>query len=71
MQIYSADTREHVCCDYCGAIPSAASLDNCSPANTMEGPLAAVVPGSPAGWLGALEKFGSLAPAAVRQPKPS
>ena len=63
MQIYSKERhggeRAHVCYDYCGVLPRAATLDACTPANTMEGPVSPVVPGSPAGWLGALERFGS------------
>jgi gamma-glutamyltranspeptidase/glutathione hydrolase len=70
--VYHAASKEHVCIDHTGVIPAAAGDDLASgritDENKQTGPLAVVVPGSPAGWLAVLERYGSLAPSDVFAP---
>jgi gamma-glutamyltranspeptidase/glutathione hydrolase len=79
MQIFSKTAGEHAVIDYCGVSPAAADCRNPSPADPTQkmfdvpgakttGPLAPVVPGSPAGWFAVLEKFGTLSALEVFAP---
>ena len=64
MQIRHAATGEHNCIDYSGQIPAAASYelyaDDASGDRQTSGPISPVVPGSAAGWLAALDRYGTL-----------
>ncbi|HET9017251.1 MAG TPA: gamma-glutamyltransferase family protein [Thermomicrobiaceae bacterium] len=53
----SGDT---VCLNYGGPVPAAASAGNLDAACVDVGPRAGVVPGIPAGWFAALERFGTM-----------
>jgi gamma-glutamyltranspeptidase/glutathione hydrolase len=70
MQIRHAASGEHNCIDYCGVVPAAASYDlyKDSPDLQNGGPLSPTIPGSAAGWLAALERYGTLSAAAVFAP---
>ena len=79
MQIFHKESGEHVVIDYCGVSPAAADCTNPSPSDPSvnmfdvpgaktEGPLAPVVPGSPAGWFAVLERFGTCTPLEVFTP---
>jgi gamma-glutamyltranspeptidase/glutathione hydrolase len=70
MQIRHAASGEHNCIDYCGVLPSNASYDlyEHNPDLQNGGPLSPTVPGSAAGWLAALERYGSLSAATVFAP---
>ena len=63
-------TGEHTCIDYCGTVPGAVrhELYAGKPDIQNEGPLSPTVPGSAAGWLAALERFGTLSAAEVFAP---
>ena len=70
MQINTA-TGEHAACDYAGTIPAAADFGRFydgQPDNANCGPLSVLVPGSAAGWLAVLERFGSKTAAEVFAP---
>lgn len=61
MQIYDAKTKTHTCLDYQGWSPYAAerSLFD-DPQQMLRGVKSAMVPGAPAGWCAALERFGTM-----------
>jgi gamma-glutamyltranspeptidase/glutathione hydrolase len=69
MQVKTA-RGEHAACDYAGTIPAGAnySLFDGKPDNANCGPLSPLVPGSAAGWLAVLERFGSKSAAEVFAP---
>eukprot|EP01052_Picozoa_sp_SAG31_P001215 SAG31_NODE_41_length_31342_cov_8.029286_5_plen_337_part_00 len=68
MQLLCAETGEHVTIDYCGRIPQAATPALMTPQARNQGPRSPTVPGSPAGWLAVLERFGSMTAAQVFAP---
>ena len=53
---------------YGGAFPAAANPETLDAASINIGPKASTVPGSPAGWFTALERYGTLDPEAVLAP---
>jgi gamma-glutamyltranspeptidase/glutathione hydrolase len=66
MQIYHAKTNTHICMDYQGWSPYAAepsAFDGVL--QTQRGIKSLMVPGSPAGWCAALERFGTMDRASV------
>ena len=66
MQIYHAKTDTHICLDYQGWSPYAADRSLFKDAGEMQiGLKSVMVPGSPAGWLAALERFGTMDRASV------
>ncbi len=66
MQIYHAKTDTHICLDYQGWSPYAAERSVFSgPEQMQRGIKSLMVPGSPAGWCAALERFGSMDRASV------
>lgn len=66
MQIYHAKTKTHICLDYQGWSPYAAERSVFANADQMfRGVKSWMVPGSPAGWLTALERFGTMDRASV------
>jgi gamma-glutamyltranspeptidase/glutathione hydrolase len=66
MQIYHAQTKTHTCLDYQGWSPYAADRDVFEgPEQMQRGLLSPMVPGSPAGWCAALERFGTMDRASV------
>lgn len=61
MQIYHAKTDTHTCLDYQGWSPYAAKRDIFTRAEQLQrGIMSPMVPGSPAGWCAALERFGTM-----------
>ena len=61
MQIYHAKSDTHICLDYQGWSAYAADRDKYqTPEQLQRGVLSPVVPGSPAGWCAALERFGTM-----------
>ena len=66
MQIYHAKTNTHICLDYQGVSPYAAERSVFEgPDQMMRGVKSHMVPGSPAGWCAALERFGTMDRASV------
>jgi gamma-glutamyltranspeptidase/glutathione hydrolase len=66
MQIYHAKTDTHICLDYQGWSPYAAERERFSgPEQMQRGVMSVMVPGSPAGWCAALERFGTMDRASV------
>ena len=66
MHIYHAKTNTHTCLDYQGWSPYAATVDQFASAEEMQiGLKSVMVPGSPAGWCAALERFGTMDRASV------
>ena len=60
MAITLPGASEPVILDYSGGAPYEATLDNMTPDAMEAGPRAMLVPGAPAGWLSALDRYGSL-----------
>jgi gamma-glutamyltranspeptidase/glutathione hydrolase len=61
MQIYHAKTNTHICLDYQGWSPYAAERTVFEgPEQMLRGIKSLMVPGSPAGWCAALERFGTM-----------
>ena len=61
MQIYHAKTNTHICLDYQGWSPYAAERSAFTGGEDMQrGVKSPMVPGSPAGWCAALERFGTM-----------
>ncbi|HEY7035837.1 MAG TPA: gamma-glutamyltransferase, partial [Thermomicrobiales bacterium] len=66
MQIYHAPTKTHTCLDYQGWSPYAADRSVfAGPEQLLRGILSPMVPGAPAGWCAALERFGTMDRASV------
>jgi len=66
MQIYHAKTNTHTCLDYQGWSPYAAERSVFEgPDQMLRGIKSPMVPGSPAGWCAALERFGTMDRASV------
>lgn len=66
MQIYHAKSKTHICLDYQGWSPYAAERSLFSgPEEMIQGIKSPMVPGSPAGWCAALERFGTMDRASV------
>ena len=66
MQIYHAKTDTHICLDYQGWSPYAVDRSLFQgPEQMLHGLLSNMVPGSPAGWCAALERFGTMDRASV------
>jgi gamma-glutamyltranspeptidase/glutathione hydrolase len=66
MTIYHAESKTHTCLDYQGWSPYAAERTLYQrPEDAYYGLLAPMVPGSPAGWCAALERFGTMDRATV------
>lgn len=66
MQIYHAKSKTHICLDYQGWSPYAATRDAFQGGDDMQrGVKSVMVPGSPAGWCAALERFGTMDRASV------
>lgn len=66
MQIYHAKSKTHTCLDYQGWSPYAAERSVFANADQMlRGIKSPMVPGSPAGWCAALERFGTMDRASV------
>src|SRR5438067_7747296 len=69
MLVYRAASGEHLALDYLGTAPRAASLETVRSSDDLQNtPKGALVPGNLAGWLAALERFGTLDRAAVFAP---
>ena len=68
LHIYSARKKEHKIIDYVGLTPKATELSLYDYQKQDEGPLSPLVPGACGGWLLALERYGSMDPAAVFAP---
>jgi len=60
MAITLPGASEPVILDYSGGAPHEATLGNMTPESMADGPRSMLVPGAPAGWLTALERYGSL-----------
>jgi gamma-glutamyltranspeptidase/glutathione hydrolase len=61
MQIYHAKSNTHICLDYQGWSPYAAEPSLFESVEQMQrGIKSLMVPGSPAGWCAALERFGTM-----------
>lgn len=66
MHIYHAKTNTHTCLDYQGWSPYAAEPSQFKePVEIQRGVKSVNVPGSPAGWCAALERFGTMDRASV------
>lgn len=66
MQIYHAKSNTHICLDYQGWSPYAADRSVFKgPDQMLRGIKSLMVPGSPAGWCAALERFGTMDRASV------
>jgi gamma-glutamyltranspeptidase/glutathione hydrolase len=66
MQIYHAKSNTHICLDYQGWSPYAAERSIFEgPDQMLRGIRSLMVPGSPAGWCAALERFGTMDRASV------
>lgn len=66
MQIYHAKSNTHICLDYQGWSPYAAERALFTgPEQLLRGIKSPMVPGSPAGWCAALERFGTMDRASV------
>jgi gamma-glutamyltranspeptidase/glutathione hydrolase len=66
MQIYHAKTNTHTCIDYQGWSPYAAERSVFEDVEQLQrGIKSVMVPGSPAGWCAALERFGTMDRASV------
>jgi len=65
MSITLPGATEPIVLDYSGGAPYEATLDNVTPESMVAGPRAMLVPGAPAGWLTALERYGTLPPERV------
>lgn len=66
MQIYHAKSNTHICLDYQGWSPYAAEVSAFNdPVELQRGVKSWMVPGSPAGWCAALERFGTMDRASV------
>lgn len=68
MLIYLGRTGELKVLDYRGTIPYEAKIASMNEETKEEGIFASCVPGSPAGWAAALEKYGTMSLADVLQP---
>lgn len=70
MHIYHVDKQEHKILDFMGRSPGATSLEIFSPVDPAadRGPLFSFVPGACAGWLAALERYGTMDAATVFAP---
>lgn len=60
MAITLPGASEPVILDYAGGAPYEATLDTMTPDTMAAGPRSMLVPGAPAGWLTALERYGRL-----------
>lgn len=66
MQIYHAKSNTHICLDYQGWSPYAAERSVFEgPDQMLRGIKSPMVPGAPAGWCAALERFGTMDRASV------
>ncbi|MEZ4676686.1 MAG: gamma-glutamyltransferase family protein [Caldilineaceae bacterium] len=66
MQIYHAKSKTHICLDYQGWSPYAAERTLFTDAEELlRGIKSPMVPGAPAGWCAALERFGTMDRATV------
>ncbi|MGH9176629.1 MAG: gamma-glutamyltransferase, partial [Vicinamibacterales bacterium] len=65
MSITLPGASEPVILDYSGGAPFEATLDTMTPVTMADGPRSLLVPGAPAGWLTALERYGNLPPERV------
>ena len=69
MHLFSAQKQEHKIIDYMGAAPENATIDLFEgDVMPMKGAKMAITPGACAGWLSALEKYGTMDPATVFAP---
>ena len=69
MHFYHAASGTHQVIDYMGTTPAGAHLHLYdSDEKHTKGPLTPLVPGAPAGWLAALEKYGTMDPIDVFAP---
>jgi gamma-glutamyltranspeptidase len=76
MQVHHAASGEHNTLDYCGRVPFAAAPGpgegglggRLTPHSKSVGPLSSVVPGSPAGWLEMLRRYGTMSAAEAFAP---
>lgn len=60
MSITLPGAREPIVLDYSGGAPLEATIDTMQPGDMATGPRSILVPGAPAGWLTALERYGNL-----------
>jgi gamma-glutamyltranspeptidase/glutathione hydrolase len=65
MSISPPGASAPVVLDYSGGAPREIAIDAMTPAAVEAGPRSLLVPGAPAGWLAALERYGTLPPARV------
>ncbi|MBI1790883.1 MAG: gamma-glutamyltransferase, partial [Acidobacteria bacterium] len=68
MLIYIAKERKVYALDMMGTSPAAATIDKFTERDCDEGYLAPIVPGSLAGWVAALDRFGTLSLGDVFEP---
>jgi gamma-glutamyltranspeptidase / glutathione hydrolase len=62
MMITTPGATQPIVLDFSGPVPGAARAEDTTEAETFSGPKSSLVPGSPAGWFAALERFGKLPP---------
>lgn len=65
MSITLPGATEPIVLDYSGGAPMEATLENMTAGSMEAGPTAMLVPGAPAGWLTALERYGTMSPERV------
>ena len=69
MHLYSAKDGAHQILDYMGVTPAGAKLDLFDTEEKyLKGIMTPIIPGACAGWLAALEKYGTMTPADVFTP---
>lgn len=69
MHLYSASKGHHLILDYMATTPQAAHAHLFNSEEThLKGPKTSLIPGAIGGWLAALERYGTMEPAAVFAP---
>lgn len=65
MAITTPGASQPVILDYSGPAPHEATIEVMAPERMESGPASMLVPGAPAGWLAALERYGTMTPERV------